>query len=1751
MARWWDTQFGTAAQFGYQDPGTAVQASMVPNGALPPQQQPASPAGAPLTAQGLGISEQDFKKYVHKNDDGTWTINTNLNGTIKKSGFMGWVSGALSDVGFLASKADKDVSGVPVLGQAWKGQKWVMDKLIKQPLDLTASGAYWLYSNVASRPITTAVLQADKALAGHVGDAFSPSEIGQSYKEAKHISPGQAIVAGGATQGFNPLETAATVFTGGLAYGPLGLWHESQGSQADQAAAAAHMDTDKYLYDTNFWKKKDGWKYNVGTGLLDATVGLAADPTVAGGKALKAVRGATRAVEVAEGASKGLRVAGVNIVRPRTAEELVNTDKFENFHAGLVGKSPEEIRLALERGRASRYSAFRSTDMSAQLADVLSKTDDIEDWRLATRFAMGDADAFALMSSKNTDFALSYAKALDHRVNIADADRIYREVYDSAMTNGFAGKPLRPAFPRTPSGGLLGPIEGKLGRPAEAGEAHEQTGRKVADRVTVDGQGSLFNKSAYYSPNLTEEEASAADKTFEQLAIDGRPYQWHIKPFDPAQIPTNYYNGLKVPGLQEWNAGVRDQLEAESRQLTDMTNKNAWLRSAMTFGTEAAENPLFGSMQEARFAGVGRNVVKQAERRAVQYYGLQNTEGFQSRLLQNGVYGAAVRMIGKLGDRLPSNVINHNMADSTEKLASYLKASPIDKDQIPDLITNYSRIGDKSQSVDYIDNVVLPMVFEGFGKKYNIDLETTQRLYNQFRTGSASELEAAKTAPSKQQFSAALDQDGVRVDKLSDGERTVTSPILGTQLQYSSALPPLGALDDFLVQHGSNIGKMRRAGIAAKDVVTQLADAYNHIFKLGNLLSVKYVARNLTEERLAMAAKFGTMQMFMDSARGGGAFIANRTPVGAVFDAAGKKVRTFQINKAITPVQSIKDNIQEHINYLNNEIKSAPTFGRADEIPALQDRLENAQNHLKEFQSYEDELLSHATRQARALGEGTYVYRGKVVSEPFNPDYAGTIPREQITSDDSYKTIFSRGQSFIKEDMMRTGNHVTLTPNDANHMDAWKKAVNNQILQDRLAKLVLQDDTGRLAYKFLRSPEGAVYRANLGIAGRLDAQDHIGRVKAMVDQYIPEAMREEAKAGRVSAKSFSDIKVENRPLVHGEELRTALRGDKSTFAILDRLNDKFFQGLPRVASDRLTWQPTYVRGHRIAMQRQLDLHFNTQAKLGKPVDHVTNEQMNSFMKVADKEARQFMREVLYHPNRTNLSAQLRYISPFFSAYTDSIARWGGLVLEDPSLVGKMAKIYNAPAAIHLVTDQSGDTVDENGRNSKGEFVDQSNRVFNFQASPLTKNLPKVISNAKIGVGSLNVVTPGDPWWSPGFGPVVSIPADTVMRNYPESSQFLSWLSPYGTQATSTGGDVLNSLTPAWFDDLRTTWDPNGQKYQDSVFAAYRSQLIDYHNGEGPVPDWKKAEKDARNLYFLSALADSVLPGKVRGTDKYQFYVDAYKALQQQDASTARDQFMARYGKDFKEFSDAALFTSSATKSGNGVPSTVEGVMQDRALGDLIKQNPELGGFIVGDTAQAGAFNQWALLNQKATGQRVTLSAEDRVKAAEVSTGWDAYVKISAAINAEMNNRGLTSLRQKGGEDLVQLKNAYIYGIAEKYPAWADDFTISDRDAIPKRIDAFRTIVNDPRLALDPNRSDVRMMRAYIGYRDQFTRELAARKAAGGSNDITAQSNRDLNQGWQQLRTAMAEQNTKFESIMNRYLANDDLQLSSIGQNIGR
>src|SRR5882757_11443682 len=152
---WWNKDMSDAGQGLFVDPQTAINTATVPKDVL---------------SQKYAM-EEDARKA--------------------RGGFM---QNIMQGIGSVGHDIDGALSHIPGWGVAKD-----VGKTLWWPVDKAASGAYWIYSNAVSQPLSTLFLQAAKAEIapgdkGYFGTLLSGSEWSDAYGKAEHISPGQALV---------------------------------------------------------------------------------------------------------------------------------------------------------------------------------------------------------------------------------------------------------------------------------------------------------------------------------------------------------------------------------------------------------------------------------------------------------------------------------------------------------------------------------------------------------------------------------------------------------------------------------------------------------------------------------------------------------------------------------------------------------------------------------------------------------------------------------------------------------------------------------------------------------------------------------------------------------------------------------------------------------------------------------------------------------------------------------------------------------------------------------------------------------------------------------------------------------------------------------------------------------------------------------------------------------------------------------------------------------------------------------------------------------------------------------------------------------------------------------------------------------------------------------------------------------------------------------------------------------------------
>jgi hypothetical protein len=1725
MSKWWEENMSDAGQGLYADPSTAVQVATIPASLLATQE---------LQKRQVAADAQQERN--------------------SRNGFMTNIMNGITSFG---KGVDGALSNIPGYG--------VTKQVVWWPVDKVATGMHWVYSEALSQPLSTAFLVSGKAETEGYGQFLSGSAWSEAYGQAENISPGQAYMNASATDAAtgNGVSVPALIDTG----------------LSQQEKDQAKTQQDRFLYDTDYWRSKAGWKYTVGTGAIDFGLVTMADPGYAalkyGAQAVKSARSIKLAGEGAELATKGIVAGG------KTAEDVSTSSRLNTFFDWAEGKSPAAIRAHSIWGVGRRANPFAS-----QYSEVLAHASR-EDMPNIVRFAMGDADALPKLNESNQSLVSMLGDMNDNRTFLQsvkfsdDIIKYFQKEAEGATLEGVTkkGKVVVPPTPR-PSVG------------AAAQQAWDAAWGKTAQKADI------------YRQAVSEYGALKSAAIKAGSVVDTTPYKF----------------------AKNWKAA---QLESAGRQVADLQAKDASF--SLLLGANGGrsvdeflpgESNLFGTLKT--LYRMGPLALKDTEKSADIAYMKQALDrsgrkaiggNLASRFIRNGYYAMPLRVIQSFGDRAPQGFINHNEVDAVDRVVDMLKQVPgLGEDARMGMIDAYSKAPTKLEKSKALDTIHSAVIGHMAGRYGNLDDDSVRLLDEMRKSGFQTVMAGLTGGRTDQMFSATkavttMSRTGTRrVDLVEDGKALVPTPLAKTQLGMAEPLLPVKEFERFLSRSNGYFAAQKKGALKAADGLMAVADLLNTSWKATTLLRPGYVLRAPSEEIALRAVKFGVLATIADAGAGGVNFLRNRTQHVAallgtgshtgitgksivnledrnaiqVAQKLGQKAERIRVNRAWPIVQGrikaeasdLDETTRELASIQKKLDKYRIKYGSAgvavnkkgkfytDEIARLRQKAADHQDVIDEHSTYANAILAAAKdATGKRLGESDYTYKGIKLHGAFSKDWEYSIPRSQVTSDAAAATLFARGEAIDTARAIKTGSWTGIKPSDPSHMEDWLHVLNHQFGQDRLFRIVAEDPSLTNAMKWMRTAEGKDHVRALGRLGH-DPDDLIQAVKIALDDYLPEGTGLQAKIAKGEDISENEIRAaiskDDFPVVHGEETKplTKMFSKQSATRYLDDLVAKGYKRLGTIPGDVMSRQPIYMRAQQARMRELVDQELAHYAKVGKDTGKIDVGTLNKMQQKSHQMAMKDISQIAYDPARTTATEALRFIAPFLGAHIDGLQRWGGMIAEKPELVNSASKIYNAPVAANLITDTDGNhvgmdgyatVVGVDGKASK-QFVPIENRVFNLQVPGDAKN--KSVLNvlpgygSKIRISAMNTILPGDPWFNPGGGPVVQISGSYLANKSPQVGDFLQWAKvlPYGPTGT------IDAITPKYMRQIyeaATTDDADNVEYQKAYLATYQKYVAESKNG-GPPVDIKQVESDAKSFMWLKMLTSWASPAQTNSTPltgtPYQFYVDQYKKLQEADPKAAQDQFLKTYGSDY------FVFTAALSKS-IGIAPTREAMLAADEYKDLIAQDPDMAGYLTMGK-QKGKFSSSVYakqMNESIGGKKIreTQSAMDAVRENQKDLGWQQYNKIKLVLDGVLLRSGYKSYTSSGAEGLLSVKRMAIQQLSQKFPEWEKDFNTTDSGAVSRRINQFTQLVNTDKLANDPLRTDVPVMKAYLARRAIYKQLLESTGNVGGfavdERGVPTGDNAAIGLAWQQEQTRFINSDTQFNEVFNRYLSNDTLQ----------
>jgi hypothetical protein len=1103
-----------------------------------------------------------------------------------------------------------------------------------------------------------------------------------------------------------------------------------------------------------------------------------------------------------------------------------------------------------------------------------------------------------------------------------------------------------------------------------------------------------------------------------------------------------------------------------------------------------------------------------AEARATRFYdknvGNPNIEVFQPtpfhRLYQKISWSAGER---------PAGLVDFNDPDSYREIVASVNQAT----RLLDLAPNQS----KKMLDRYIaaatpeERAVATMVLEGtvfrdLAKKYGVDEEYANKIYNGYK---GARLSALKSIQDK----------GFMVD--TDGS-ILKVPQLESQSADYLPMMDFNLMNTLLKRNASTLNQVVGS---TTGTVMHYADVLQDAFKAGALLRLGYTIRNGIDSQLRIATAVGAMASLRHLGPGTKNFINNSIRVPSrladrylpVHD--GMNIRSVQqgANKVINELNVLKKQIADAETTLSIKPDDTDSITKLNTYKMLQEEKQAV------YQHYTEVINRVGTVKPKArIGGGSYeVTTSDGQKYELYDAFGGPLGdmfRRIASSENSFQRIVEGNSDALAKKLSSKGIGV-VKPTDPGYFEQWAQTLRQQFGNSAVVTKLAAGESLEDITKWLRSSEkGRDLRKRLAIPSD-ESGEYVTKINGFLDQYLPASSGLRSKIKDVTANDLrSTFKDPTElPLIHGHVLEETLL-NKSVTPIRSAINS-IFHLLGTLPEDTWARHPLYVQLYRTEAKRRIEI------AAGLSEGKLTPAQQEAIMAASHKIAVREMKGILFNiERRSNLAGAMKYISPFFSAQENAYKTWLKLAAANPQVVNRGYNVWQAPNRAGLVTDQDGNEVPV-GKTS-------GNDVIWISVPKQLQGLPGLGSLTQMGIPkqSLDIIFQGgmDILYNKGnpnvfsdifpVGPYVAVPISELVKKQPSLEDSFKWALPYGPSK-----DAISGFLPAWFNKAQIAKeglnDPQFARTYELIFATEQTRAK--RNGLPPVSS-EKILKMTQDYWKMRTVANLIMPFAPRFDTPYKYYLDKSREYKRKYGMEADAKFLDDYPEFF-------AFTASTSKNPAKVDYTIDAVGNIKKYGPLIaelaKIEPKLIGTVVNGKGDykfsQAAYNYLYNTRISPDSPQKYLEPESPLVAQrknEAEKGWIIYGKFRDAISEELKARGLTSVQQKGAEDLAAIKAAVVEKLsiatdADGKPiynkktgtyeqtAWSDDYKDSDGSKTDRVVQGLSRILDYFDKTGDANGKNVtwKSVGIYFDFRKALASELLARPA----HSIDAKTNTDL------------------------------------------
>lgn len=737
------------------------------------------------------------------------------------------------------------------------------------------------------------------------------------------------------------------------------------------------------------------------------------------------------------------------------------------------------------------------------------------------------------------------------------------------------------------------------------------------------------------------------------------------------------------------------------------------------------------------------------------------------------------------------------------------------------------------------------------------------------------------------------------------------------------------------------------------------------------------------------------------------------------------------------------------------------------------------------------------------------------------------------------------------------------------YYDAWLEAVNTNFRFSPIWRKMMAGQSDDDLLTWFRTAEGKQVLRDMPYAPNPQKQVMLHR--RILDWYLPSKhLQAKAATEDLTLRDLVEgIRYNERPVIRANEIES-VGGAQRGLNVARRTRDTLFKWIAGMPIDNFVRHPYAATLYNMKMQNFIA------SNTFKEADDVA-------MKAAQREARAFanrqIKRTLYNlADDSNFMHSFRFVFPFLNAQYETMIRWARITNDHPESLVHMMQVWDMTNDIDEMYGIDGYVVpadqpqpgrekgsvwrlgrfdygpkDEIFLKVPGWFADGVNNI------PYLKGAMRNVTGVSFTKGALNPVLQGQEdsnVFLPGFGPHISLTVDkffdlTSDKGLRHSDEWwYKYLFPIGRPSDTA--DDLMSFLPGYGRKVAQFARKDADRTYHHLFLRNGDLLNKaYVDGRGPKPTIKMIRRITDQQMKLRIGISFITPVQLQYHGPDKFFLDQMRKLYERHGpQQGHEMFIKKFGLEH------ARFAESLSDNQFGLPATKKGFLQTEKFKDLMDKFPNLASLIVSPDAYKAPFNQDVYDyqfnqqihpgNPKST-VRTPQSYQERERNIAVSTGWDYYLNMSAAVDARMHAMGINSLLDSEAEDLANYKDEYTDRLAKLYPAWAEDYMeglVSNPSPWLEGPNApMRKIAFDDRM---DNRPDMQGLRQYIIGRDRMSRWLTERRNTSEFGSENLQSTEDpqieaARKYWNGYVFQLKENNPMFADLYNRWLSNDTLE----------